>query len=553
MDYSFLHGRYDGRLQFGLVDTKLMDCRPFAWMTTAEFSLASDSAAIPSLKWNTGHSHLSASGQITDFRHPHLQGSYEAQVDLAEAASIARQRRVRAGVLELKGHGDWSLEQFASNGALALRDLGWQNDQISFSKASINADYSVTDQQLKLSKLQGRIFGGGVTGDAEINQWLAPFQHLSAAARKNLETAIVSAAPLPTKPGVKTPKPKPPAIQNAIVQLQLHDLSAEDLAEALNAPAHPFPHFHPVALASGTLETRWKGTPRDAEVQFALDVTPPERHIPGHLRISAHANGLYYAANDTLNLPQFTLTTPTSHVQASGTLSSASAVRLSVSTSSLADWLPFVDVVRGPAMFPVVLNGSATFTGNMSGSFSSPQLAGNLTVDDFDITLPATANTRPLRTQWDSLSASIQLSFQASPFTSATLHRDDTSAEFDASATLQHGHLTGDSVITLRANLHNTDIAQIQAVTGYNYPIFGKTDLFVQAAGTLSDLHGDGQIHLTNAIAYGETVQQFDSNFHVAHGEFAFDNIHLFHDDSIVTGSAAYRYSSRALSPRSGG
>ena len=138
MDYSFLRRRYDGRLLLGLVDTKLMDCRPFAWMTAVEFSLGSNSAVVPSLKWNSGHSHFSASGQITDFRHPHLQGSYDAQLDLTEAASIARRRDLRAGVLELKGHGDWSLDQFASNGLLTLRDLAWQNDQVSFSRASLN-------------------------------------------------------------------------------------------------------------------------------------------------------------------------------------------------------------------------------------------------------------------------------------------------------------------------------------------------------------------------------------------------------------------------------
>ena len=96
MDYAFLHRRYDGRLLLGLVDTKLMDCRPFTWMTAAEFSLGSDSAAVPSLKWNSGHSHFSASGQITDFRHPHFQGSYDAELDLGEAASIARRHDLRA-------------------------------------------------------------------------------------------------------------------------------------------------------------------------------------------------------------------------------------------------------------------------------------------------------------------------------------------------------------------------------------------------------------------------------------------------------------------------
>jgi translocation and assembly module TamB len=546
MDYAFLHRRYDGRLLLGLVDTKLMDCRPFAWMTAAEFSLGPDSAAVPSFKWNSGHSHFSASGQITDFRHPHFQGSYDAQLDLGEAASIARRRDLRAGLLELKGHADGSLDQFASNGFVTLRDLGWQNGQVAFSRASLYADYSVTDKELKLSKLQARIFGGSVSGDAEIDQWLAPWQHLSPSARKNLETATISAAP-PSKAGPKTPKTKPPAIQSAFVLLHMHDLSAEDIAAALNAPAHPFPPYHPAASASGTLETRWKGTPRDAEVQFAFDLTPPEHHVPGHLRISAHANGVYHSTNDSIDLPQFTLTTPTSHIQASGILSAASAVHLSVSTSSLADWLPFVAAVRGPAMYDVELNGNATFTGSMSGAVFSPQLAGSLQVEDFDITLPATAKTRPFQTKWDSLSATLQLSFQGVALQNATLRRDNTSAGFDAAVSLQHGHFTGDSAFTLRANVHNSDVAPLQALLGYNYPITGDADVFVQAAGTFSDPHFEGQLHLNNASAYGETVQQFDSAFHDAHGELAFANIHLFHDDSVITGSAAYNSSSRVF------
>jgi translocation and assembly module TamB len=552
MDYSFLGRRYDGRLLLGMVDTKLLDCRPFAWMTAVQFSLGSNSAVIPSLKWNSGHSHFSATGQITDFRRPHLQGSYDALLDLTEAASIARRRDLRAGVLELKGHGAWSLDQFVTNGLLTLGDLAWQDDRVSFSRASLTTDYSISDQQLKLSKLQGKIFGGSFTGDAEIDQWLAPSQHLSTAVRKSLETAVMSAAPPLNKSGQKVsnrkpPPPKPPAIQNAFVLLRMHDLSTQDLVGALTAPVHPLSRLHPAGSASGTLETRWKGTLSDAEVQFNLDITPPAHPRHAELPLTAHANGVYHVPGAVLDLPQFTLTTPTSHVQASGTLSAASAVRLSVTTSSLADWLPFVAVVRGPAMFPVMLDGSATFNGNMSGSMSSPQITGSLHADDFDVTMPATGSTRPLRTHWDSLSSSVQVSFQAIALRSATLRRDDTSAEFDASATLQHGHFTGDSTFNLRANLHNANLPDLVAFGGFNYPVSGKADLFVQAAGTLSDPHGEGQIHVIKASAYGEIVQQFDSAFHVAQGEIAFDDMHLFHDDSIITGSAAYNPSTRAF------
>ena len=547
MDYSFLHGRYDGRLLLGLVDTKLLNCRPFAWMTAVEFSLQSNAAVVPSIRWNSGHSHFTASGQITDLRHPHIQGQYEGQFDLAEVASIARRRDLKSGVFEVRGRGDWALELFASSGLLTLRDLAWQDDQISFSKASLSSGYSVTDQELTLSKLQGKIFGGSLTGDAEWNQWLAPAQHLTPAARKALDTATISAASPRKKPGEKATKSRPPAIQSALILLHLRDLSAEDLANALNAPAHSFPRFHPAASASGTLETRWKGTPHDAEVQFAVDLTPPVHPAPGQLPLSAHANGVYQAASDSLSLPQFTLSTPTSRVQASGTLSASSAVRLSITTSSVADWLPFIAVVRGPALFPVTLNGSATLNGNMSGSFFSPQLAGTLQVDDFDVNLPATANTPEFQTHWDSLSTSIQLSFSAIALRNATLRRDDTHAEFDASATLEHGHVTADSTFNLRANLFNTDVAALQAMVGYNYPISGKADLFVQASGTISDPHADGQIHLSNALVYGETIRQFDSSFRFLRGEIDFDNLHLLHDDSVITGNAAYRPATRGF------
>ncbi len=546
MDYSFLGRRYDGRILLGLVDTKLLDCRPFAWMTTMEFTLGANSAVISSLQWNSGHSHVSTTGQVTDFRHPHFNGPYEAQLDLTEAASIARRRDLRSGIVQLKGHGDWSLDRFSTTGLLTLKDLGIQNDQINFSRASLSTGYSVTEQQLLLNRLEGKILGGSFAGDVEIDQWLSPPQHLSLAAKKILETATISAA-RPNAPRGTAAKPKPPPIQSALIQIHLRNLSGDEIAAALNTSAHPFPRFHPAAFASGDFETRWKGTPQDAETQFAVDAVPPPIYPYDQLPINAHANGLYHNASDTLDLAHFTLATPTSHVQASGTLSSNSAVHLSASTSSLADWLPFVSVVRGPALFPVALNGTATFNGNMTGSLRSPQLAGSLAVNDFDITVPATTRTRAIKTHWDSLSTSLQLSFAAIAFRNAKLQRDETSAELEASASLEHGHLTGDSTFNLRSNLYNADVGTLEQFAGWNYPVLGTADLSLQANGTISQPRADGQVHLTNASAYGETIRQFDSNFHIDRENFAFTDMHLFHGDSVVTGSASYRLSNRAF------
>ena len=88
MDYSFLRGRYESHLSLGKVDTAFQDFRPFAWMTTVEFSLSTTFIDIKSLQWNSGRSSLQASGRITDFHHPRLDAVYDAHLDLQEAAAI---------------------------------------------------------------------------------------------------------------------------------------------------------------------------------------------------------------------------------------------------------------------------------------------------------------------------------------------------------------------------------------------------------------------------------------------------------------------------------
>jgi translocation and assembly module TamB len=541
MDYLFLGRRYEGRLLLGQVDTKLRDCRPFAWMTTMEFTLSSNSAVISSLRWNSGHSHFSATGQVTDFRHLHLQGPYEAEFDLSEVAAVTRRHDLRSGLLDLKGRGEWSLDHFSSNGLLALQNLSFQDDQIALSKAWVTTSYSVSDQQLQLSRLEGKILGGTFDGEAEINHWLSPAQHLSVAARNALQTATISAVPSLKRAESKS------KFQVGSARIRVRDLSVEGIADALDTPAHSFPPMHPAALASGTFVARWQGTPRDAEIQFDVDLTPSAQVAANQLPITAQANGVYHAASDSLDLPRFALASPTSHIQATGILSGSSAVRLSVSTSSLADWLPFISAVRGPALFPVALNGSATFTGNMAGSLTSPRISGALSATDFDLTLPATSRTRRVQLHWDSLSTSLQLSFDSVTLHTGRLLRDGTAGEFDGSASLEHGHLTGESTFNLRANIYNADLKIFQALAGIDYPLVGYADIAFEAEGTLANPHTDGQIHLTNATAFGESIRQFDSGFHIDPDQIAVSDMHLFHAISVITGSAAYHPSTRAF------
>jgi translocation and assembly module TamB len=545
MDYSFLRGRYESRLAVGKVDSAIEDFRPFAWMSTVEFSLGTTFADIKSLRWNSGRSSLEASGRISDFSNPHLDGSYDAHIDLAETAAIARRRDLREGTAEFEGTGHWSVEQFGSSGSMALRDLEWQNDQIVLKKASATSDYSVTDEQLKMWKLQGRLFGGSFTGEAQVDNWLHSVMPLAGRTKKGTEDlAVISAA----RPGAKkVQKAKLPGIQVGAVHLRMRDVSAGEMAVAIDVPAHPLRRFRPAGLASGTVDAFWRGSPRETEVGFALEVNPPLHTAAGELPVTAQIQGKYRAGSDSLELAQFNLSTPASRVQASGVLAATSTLHLSVSTSNLEEWRPLVTALGGPTNLPFRVDGNATFNGVAEGTFSAPTVAGTLVANDFEFTLPASSRTPEQPVHWDSLTASIQFSSHDLALRAGTLRRGDTSADFEVSAVLQKGAFTESSPYTARVNLHNVDVASTAVLAGFEYPVSGTADVSVQVAGTRAHPRAQGHIYAANAAAYGEAIEKFDADLRVAGNETALNNIRLTHEGAYVSGSAAYTPATRGF------
>lgn len=546
MDYSYLHGRYESHFAVGKVDSSFAHFRPVAWMATAEFSLGATFVDVKSLKWNSGRSSLEASGRVRDFRNPHLDGSYDAHVDLADAAAIARRPDLREGTAEFKGSGKWSLSEFSTSGAMALRDAGWQDDQIVLKKASATADYSVTDDQIKLAKLQGRLLGGSFAGEAQVDNWLHGIPPVPTGKMKkgSENLAVITAARPPAKKGEKI---KLPGVQSGVVRLRLRDVSVVEVASALSVPAHPLGRFRPTGVASGTVGATWKGSYQDADVGFALEVNPPARPAAGELPVTAHIQGKYRADSESLELAQFNLNTPASNIQASGTLAASSTLHVSISTSNLNEWRPLVAVLGGPTNLPFRVDGNAIFKGVAGGTFSAPTLAGTLVAEDFEFTMPATSRTPEQPVHWDSLATSIQFSPHDLEFRGGTLKRGDTSADFDITANLQKGKFTDTTPFTAHVNLHKVDVASTAALAGFDHPVSGTADVSVQVTGTRANPQASGHIHAQNVSAYGESIEKFDADLRMAGPETALNNIRLSHEDAQVTGSAAYTPATRAF------
>lgn len=517
MTYSFLRGRYESSLLLGRVETKFQNYAPFAWMAAAHFNLGKNDVEVSSLKWNSEYSHLEASGRIKDFRHPVIELHYNGTIDLAEASAITRQQEMRAGFLELNGKGTWSAEKFASDGKAALKNFEWHDDQLSVRDASLSSDFSVNDRQIRLSKAQGHLLGGSIAGDAEITNWLTPL-------------------PQP----VRNAKEKRPEEQKGLLRLRLKDISAGAVAAALSTRQYVLDRLNLAGSSDGTIETRWTGSLRRAEAEFALNLAPPARLQGGQMPVTATARGVYRATTDELELAQLDVATRSSLLHASGKLAATSSLQLSAATSDLGELQPLMVALHGPNRLPIALHGSAHFSGAASGKVSSASLAGHLQIQDFDSIIPPTGRAPEQTVHWDSLAADVQVSPHVLALRHATAIHGDSSARFDLSTSLSQGRLNPNDTFTANVNMQNADIAEVQALAGYDYPVIGRANLVLQASGTRAQPHAEGHIQVADAVVYGQPIRQFDSDLRWNEGQASLNNIHLGYYDAQAAGGAAY-------------
>jgi translocation and assembly module TamB len=522
MTYSLLRRLYEGNLRLGKVDTHFKDYRPMAWMAQAQFSLGQNNIEVNSLKITSGRSSVTGGARVQDFRDLKIEAAYQAAIDLAEAAAIMRRPEARSGVIHVNGQGYWSKADFSSAGKIQLKDFEWRDQSVKLHDVAMNAQFSLNPQRLTLSQIQARLLGGGVSGDAEISNWLAPTAMKLVKGRRLQE-------------------------QIGVVRLRMNNLSAAEIAAALATSARPFNRVNFVGVVDASVEAGWTGSPQNVQAKIALDVVPPSHVLPGQLPLKARARAIYHSRSEELDLAEFTAVTPASRVVASGTMSSTASLNVSISTTDIGEWQPILAAAGYQQQIPVKLHGHATFNGTASGKLSAISFAGDLRSQDFDWLIPATSQTPHREVHWDSLAANIQLSPNAFSARRGMLRHGATAVSFDVSAGLQQRQLVDASPFTAHLNMQNADVSEILTLAKFDYPIRGTMDVSIQASGTKAQPRGNGHVQLTNGSIYSEPVERFDSDLRFDRGQVELQNIQLAHYDSHVTGDANYDLSTRAF------
>ena len=306
-------------------------------------------------------------------------------------------------------------------------------------------------------------------------------------------------------------------------------------------------------------------------------------HLPretsgNQLPVTATVRARYNPKAQLMDFSALTLTTPHSHLNATGTLGSTSAaMHVVLNTTSLTEFQPLLTAMGSPPP-PVELAGGATFDGTLTGRLKDPQIAGHVQASDFTyIYTPSVQKAAPSATQApakkkslfhfasappppppqpaaqprrihiDQFSGDVQYSSTGVAVHHGIIQEGSAHLNVDGSATLEKGSFTENLPFQVQATIRHADIAELQRAAGMNYPVTGTLNFTFQAGGTEANPHGSGRFSLTAAQAYGRPVKSLTANLGFANHEAQLDDIQMQAMRGKVAGSAAYNFSNKAV------
>ena len=196
--------------------------------------------------------------------------------------------------------------------------------------------------------------------------------------RAKAGTKQSSSARKSTLPPISGPGP-----QQGTAHLRVTGLSLTDLARMFSTRQAPYEKLNPVGSVGGTVNLAWTRSVSEASADLALDVTPPAQPSANQLPVTATVRARYNPRAQVMDFSVLTMTTPHSHLNATGTLGSTSAaLHLVLNTTSLTEFQPLLTAMGSPPP-PVELAGAASFNGTLSGRLKDPQIAGHVQASDF--------------------------------------------------------------------------------------------------------------------------------------------------------------------------
>ena len=576
MRYQRLDKRYDGTLHVGKIDAHPGSLRAIPAIADVEFSLWHNRAQVRSFKLASQKSSLEASGTVEDFNRPQVHLAYAGNLDLVQVGEITRAYKLRSGGANFSGSGTFGEDNLAASGKLSLRGVNYDEAGFAIKDVNAAAEFSLDQERILLKKIDARMVGGTVNGDAEVRHYAPAWEVTSAqiSSEKPAKAGKPTGGAAANARNAAGPKTGALPVQQGSASFKISGASLAEVLRLLSSKDLPLDKLNTTGSVNGAVKLAWKESITRAVVEIAADSTAPEQAQGGQLPTSGTFRGRYDVHTGAAEIESLSLATPHTEANASGVIGARTAeLRISVNSNSLQEFQPLLSAMGQPQV-PLEINGRAGFTGTLTGPLSDPDIVGRLLATDVNYLYappsPPAPQATPLskfesmlhlgpsvpepspapavrRIHLDSFAGDLQYGRTLLALRNGVIEQGAAHMSVDGSAQLENGAITDHSPFELRAALYNANLADLQRVVGIDYPVSGVVNLSLQASGTKADPQGRGQASITEGQAYGHPVKTLTSDIVLADQQAQFQNIRLEAMGGVAAGSIAYNFDNHQL------
>jgi translocation and assembly module TamB len=412
------------------------------------FKLSQDRVEVSGLSWQIENlrGHLAGGLRWT----PQLAGNFEFRTNggLQELARALKIAPVESGYLYVDGKGTYDAKGFSAKGRLRARDLKLKTSEVVPGALNFTTDYRLAGNTLKLPNFALARLKARAQGDATVS--LAKVQ------------------------------------PEVFLHCQFSQLDLNSLMEAIPGSWGGTRTLHPQAVMSGVLNADWQQH-FQLQSQFDFQFDSPEAPLSPGVPLHGYVQGsLDLGRRTLLLLDDAHISTPHSTLAAQGAFGDTrSSMGVNFATSDFEEWRPVAEVlIETQNPLPVTLHSQAVFSGNISGTFSNPEIEGQASAGTFNYG----------GWVWDSFQAGIMISPQRARVQSGRLKLGKSLLTLNAEASLSGWKLEPYSTVRLSATAQETPVAGLRAALNVKPSMQGLVSGQVQAEGTVESLSGHGQI-----------------------------------------------------------
>jgi translocation and assembly module TamB len=511
LHYSPKDQHYEGAARVGAVRIMLPEMEPLTVGVEAKFRLYRDRLEVPQLQLRQGKSWVEASGALTDLNSPVAQYAYRASGDVAEIGKLFRLTQLRGGAVLLSGEGTWRRadSNYALVGKAQAAGVNWTDSIVRLEHMSGGFNYSLDRENFNVSSIFVIALGGTVHGKLDSSH---------------------------------------PAGKEQAGRIAL-EVSGVDLSQTLRAFTTrdlPLERLHISGATAGTLDVYWRGSFLNAKMDGDVRVRPVAR--AGELPVTAVVQATVDFKGQSGQLHSVEASTAASRLSARGRLSANSDLRLDVSSTDCSELEPMVTSWRGSRarVLPIEFSGIAQFHGAVQGNLSQPSVAGHLELHEFTTLLQthekqsgnAVPAERVVRTRWQSLEGEVEYSSTREALHNGVLRRGGARIALDISVPLVAGSYDGGQPFSAHVKAENTDVADLQAIAGSEYPVTGVVNADVNVGGTENHLNGSGRVAIKDGTAWQQAVRLATADVNFTENQAQLRNIVVKSDAMQLAGDA---------------